>query len=298
MFTLSPARLPRNHLAALACACAVAVTACEEHPTTPDPALQPQASSASMANSNAPFISWHQGFNHGTDGWYGAETAGDIGWCGTIEQVIRGEGTVRPSAGRGYAVVTQGTCNAFYDAIFSAPGATLVNGPWAPGPDLALFSEVWPASGFVMLLDVYLDPSWTPAALAPGTVNYLAPAGTVFTLAASVSELATGALHYFFVPVFPDNGNLSILGHSVDAAGWYTFRFVFGDDGGQLTVDFELAARTGATLFTAPILTRFFTGEPTSDLATAALGSGYLWFAAISPGLELPIDEHQLRKGQ
>lgn len=48
--------------------------------------------------------------------------------------------------------------------------------------------------------------------------------------------------------VLSENGALSIFGHTVDQAGWYTFRHVFGEDGGKLSVTFELASRRGGTL--------------------------------------------------
>jgi hypothetical protein len=284
------------------------LASCERAPTGADrfDALQPpgpQTSAASALNSAAPFKNWHQGFNHGTTAWYGGDTPGPLGWCGQITQVEKGGGSLQPSAGQAYATVEQGVCNDFWDGIFSAPGATLVNGPWAPGPDFGLFSSVWPTGGFVMELDIYLDPSWTVGALEPGTVNFFAPPGAVFTYAASLRELgspadAFGTFYYFAVPVMPNDGKLTVLGHDVTEAGWYTFRHVFSDDGGELAVDFELAERSGGTLFTEPITTEFFSGAPTSNLIPTDLGSGYIWFASIAPGLELPIDEHRLRRGR
>lgn len=74
---------------ALACLF-VGVSACEEGPTEPrastdsEPRAQISdvhglASSASMLNSSAAFKVWTQGFDHGTDGWYGQETFGELG---------------------------------------------------------------------------------------------------------------------------------------------------------------------------------------------------------------------------
>lgn len=303
-----PVRAPRLFALIAGSLLLVTQSACERAPLgaeRPDAfqPLEPQTSVESVINSSATFKTWHQGFNHGTTGWYGGGTPGPVGWCGEITQVERGSGSLSPSAGRAYATVEQGTCNDFWDPIFSSPGATLVNGPWAPGPDFALFSSAWPTGGFVMELDIYLDPSWTAATLEPGTVNFFAPPGAIFTYLASLRELASpadafGSFHYFGVPVMPDDGKLSILGHEVSEAGWYTFRHVFSDDDGELTVDFELAERNGGTLFTEPITTRFFSGAPTSDLTPTDLGSGYVWFASITTGLELPIDEHRLRRGR
>lgn len=277
---------------------------CEESPTALDDAASVGATATSKptsarGGSHGQFPTWHQGFNHGTEGWYGEETAGDLGWCGKINHHVGRSGGALPSAGRGYATVELGPCNAFWTGMF---GPAHVNGPWAPGLDFALFSESFPRSGFVMELDVYLDPDWTANSLEPGTLNFFAPPDAIFTLAASVRELAsappTPVFHYFAVPVMPDDCALSILGRSVTEEGWYTFRYVFRDEGGRLAVDFELRERRGGKMFTQPLGTRFLSGLPTSDLATADIGSGYLWFAGLTPDLELPIDEHRIRPGR
>lgn len=140
------------------------VSACQEAPTAPDglssaAATGPTAESpaAASGSSSAMFPNWHQGFNHDTDGWYGGETAGTLGWCGSIEQQDRRSGDVTPSAGSGYATVEQGPCNAFWAGLF---GADLVNAPWAPGDDFSNFSDSWPVAGYVTELDIYLDPEW------------------------------------------------------------------------------------------------------------------------------------------
>jgi hypothetical protein len=74
-------------------------------------------------------------------------------------------------------------------------------------------------------------------------------------------------------------------------------KHVFGDDeGGHLTVNFELADRRGGTLFSEPIATSLF-GVPVADLTATDYGSGYPWFVSISEGLELPIDEYTVRRG-
>lgn len=281
------------------------LVACSESPTTPttfgssNPTIVPQ-SNASLLNSNAPFKNWHQGFNQGTAGWFGSETMGPLGWCGEIEQSAGGVG---PSAGRAYATVAQSGCNAFWTPIFTSDFRT---GPWAPGPDFAGFSTVWPNGGFVVELDIYLDPTWTAAELDPGSF-ILGPGGTVFTYAVSVRELASpanafGSFRYFGVPVIADGGKLLIFGREVSEAGWYTFRHVIGNDSGHLAVDFELAERRGGTLFTIPVVTTTTLfgepGETVSDLSATDFGSGYIWFLSISPGLDLPIDEHRVRRGK
>lgn len=280
--------------------------ACQEAPTAPDglssaaatgPATESPETTDGIASAMFPNV--HQGFNHGTDGWFGGETAGPNGWCGTIEHQDRGSSGVTPSAGNGYATVEQGPCNAFFAGLF---GADLVNAPWAPGGDFSNFSDSWPAAGFVTELDIYLDPAWEANPPPAPSVNFFAPPGTVFTYAVSVRELSSpkeaGAFHYFFVPVLPGGNGLSILGHEIGEPGWYTFRHLLRDEGGQLAVDFELAERRGGTLFAEPITTRFYTGLPTADLDPMTLGSGYSWFPAVAHGLELPIDEHRVRPGR
>lgn len=280
--------------------------ACQEGPTAPDglssaSATGPAAESPAAAgeSSSAIFPTTHQGFNHGTDGWFGGETAGAVGWCGTIEQQDRGSDDVTPSAGNGYATVEQGPCNAFWTGLF---GPDLVNGPWAPGADFSNFSDSWPVAGYVTELDIYLDPEWQANPPPLPSVNFFAPSGTVFTYAVTVRELSSpkeaAVFHYFFVPVLPGGNGLSILGHDVTEAGWYTFRHLLRDEGGQLAVDFELAERRGRTLFTEPIMTRFYSGLPTADLDPTTLGSGYNWLPAIAHGLALPIDEHRVRPGR
>lgn len=280
----------------------VALAGCDDAPTAVDRAdlagdVTTEASDAAAARSSSAFPNWTQGFNHDTEGWYGGETEGELGWCGTVERHDRGSGNVTPSAGRGYATVSQGPCNAFWAGQF---GPDLVNAPGAYGPDFSNFSEEWPTAGFVQELDVYLDPDWEANPPPPPSVNFFAPPGTVLTYAATVRELSADpfVFHYFGVPVLPGGDGLSILGHDVTEAGWYTFRHVFRDENGRLAVDFELAERRGGTLFSEPIATEFYTGVPTADLVPADLGSGYVWFAAIAHGLEVPIDEHRMRPGR
>ena len=82
---------------------------------------------ASMANSNAEFVTWRQGFEHDTAGWYDAATPGPLGWCGAIEQVKsrgrEGGAVPAPSAGTGYGSVSTGWCNEFWTAMGVPGGA-------------------------------------------------------------------------------------------------------------------------------------------------------------------------------
>ena len=63
---------------------------------------------APMANSNAEFVTWRQGFEHDTAGWYDAATPGPLGWCGAIESVQgRGQGGEAPAPSAGRAASSQ-----------------------------------------------------------------------------------------------------------------------------------------------------------------------------------------------
>ena len=285
---------------------AAALGACEQTPTTPEgtdqssPSLEasgPSASSTAAANSSAAFKVWRQGFNHGTDGWYGMETPGQLGWCGTITQETRRSGDVAPSAGRGYAVVAQDGCNATWSGVF---GTGLVGAPWGPGPGFAALFNPFPDGGYVVELDLYLDPSYQAVAPAEGTFVFEFPTwqGAVIGYSVSFGTLSDGAFHYLWLPVWESTGELLVDTYAVTEAGWYTFRFVFRDAGGSLAVDFELDDRRGRTLFTKEMTSTFYTGAAVSSFDPANVGTGYTWFTSISSGLDLPIDEYQVRRGQ
>lgn len=282
------------------------VVACEETPTTPEAPSSTEApaeisgvhgtsSMNGLLNSNAAFKNWKQGFNHGTGGWYGMETPDGLGWCGTIEQTMRRSGDVSPSAGRAYATVEQGGCNAHFSDMF---GAGLVGVPWAPGPGFAALFNPMPADGYVHELDIYLDPSYEAVPPAEGTFVFEAVfpwEGAV--IGYSVSFFSGGAFNYLWIPVWEGDGELLVDSYSVTEAGWYTFRFVFSDDGGSLAVDFELADRTGGTLFTRSMSSTYYAGAPVSGFDPADVTTGYAWFTSVSRGLELPIDEYRVRRG-
>lgn len=253
------------------------------------------ATSAATLQSQAPFPVWNQGFNHDTEGWYDAETAGALGWCGSIERQTRSTGGQRPSAGRAYATVEGGPCNEFW----SSQGVPY-GGPYGPGPEQTLAS-VWPNAGYVTELDLYLDPAWSAeysGALSAGTlVDYGA---TIFPLDPEPGPAHTGP--HYFVGVEAAEDALVVQGHPVTSAGWYTFRFVFADDDGHVEVAFELHERHGGLLTEQVIQPVRLEGPVkvpfTQELLTPEWGSGYVWFFDIAPGLQLPIDEHRVRPGR
>ncbi len=174
---------------------------------------------------------------------------------------------------------------------YSAPSGS------GPGP-----SSGWPAGGYVTELDVYLDPAWSAeyvGTIAPGTlIDYGA---TIYPL-----EPEPGPFHpapHYFVGVEAEENALAVLGHQITAAGWYTFRFVFGDDDGHVQVAFELRERRGGLVVEEVIEPVRLEGGPfkvpfTQELLTSEWGSGHVWFFDIASGLQLPIDEHRIRQGR
>lgn len=222
-----------------------------------------------------PFAAWHQGFESGTDGWITDSTPGEGGWCGDIQYRDASSGPVEPSEGEGFAVVTHGPCNEYWQEVFGSEPT----GPYSPGSG---YPQAWPDAGYASELDVYLDPG----------------AGTAFTLAGSVVRLnqegSDTPIRYFFTEVVPEGDGLSVLGQEITEAGWHTLRYTFGDDDGSLAVDAELL-RDGEVVASAPLTTTALSGEATSSFDVTELGTGYTWFAAIAEGTELAIDEHRVR---
>lgn len=171
---------------------------------------------------------------------------------------------------------------------------------WAPGPQFSALFQPFPEGGYMVELDVYLGPSYEAVGPAEGTYVFEFPTwkGAVVGYSVSFGTLSNGSFHYLWMPVWEGDGELLVDTHPVTEAGWYAFRFVFQDHDGELAVDFELADRTGQTLFTKSMTSTFYGGTPVSDFATSNVATGYAWFTSISPGLVLPIDEYQVRRGR
>lgn len=317
----------------IALALAVSIQACDEAPTTPAPtgidaaAVEiepPHTSTSGLTRSAAPFRNWHLGFDFGTEGWYGKDQPGELGWCGTVEAERRapGAGGTAPSAGRGHGVVEQDVCNALWDTEFSGPPlGTLVGVPWAPGPGFAAIGGTFPSSGYAVELDIYLDPNdpdytaapppagqWVFTDIfslfgAPGLADFYR--NSVFTYSVSFEDPAGSfAFNYVAMSVLEGVGGLSVGTPSapslttVTEPGWYTFRFVFSEDEGALAVTFELDDRRGGNLLSEPVTSLLFApGSSPSDFVAANIGTGYAWFTSVAEGLALPIDEYRLRRG-
>jgi len=262
---------------------------------------------AVFAESRAPFVTWHQGFEQDTSGWYDIADPGPLGWCGDITRVTRGESAANdpgPSAGKAYATASFGFCNGFWNSQGVPFGA-----PYAPGPDLAIALNPFPKAGYVTDLDVYLDPAWSGS--FQGNFEFAGvPASTLIQYAATIFEAdyLPGDIHtgpHYFVDIEAVSGQdaLTVGSYSVTEPGWYTFRFRFSDSGGNVRVDFELLDQTGGRLASiddidptnllGPFRTPF-----TDPVETAGYTTGWVWFFDIALGLALPIDQHQQRPGR
>lgn len=254
-------------------------------------------SSASPGERDSSLITWHQGFKQGTEGWYDGEDEAPWGWCGVIEAVKEGGGSVdvAPSAGQGYALASAGPCNDHWGDILPR-GA-----PYAPGPEGSLFSDEWPDAGYITELDVYLRPSWRDAYQGTLSQNSIVQLGaTVFELDYEIPDFHPFPHWVVTVDAVPDQEAFTVFDHRIDEASWYTFRFVFSEKDGEVEAAFELRDHGG------DLLTRVGALEPMKaqglsmvpfegELPTDEYGSGHIWFMDIASGLQLPIDEHRVR---
>lgn len=254
--------------------------ACTETPADPLTIddVRSEASAVSMLNSAADFPTWNQGFEFGTEGWITSETSGPGGWCGEIQAASRKDGDHTPSAGRGYAAVTHGPCNDYWTEHGFPEGS----GPYSPG---AGYSSAFPNGGFVTELDIFLDPGWTD----PNPFTYSVSI-------ALLDEAYPDNFRYFLVPVVSDGSSLFVGEQEITEAGWYTFRHVFREEDGHLSVRFQLDG-LGKVLSDVPVESTAFSGEAVSTFDAARVGTGYLWFVNIATGLPVAIDQHRVRRG-
>ena len=278
---------------------ALVLTACEAEEPEPEPgdaiedveeeeqeeeeAPDDEAAEEDVVEEAATFPDWEQDFDADAQEWIGDEVEGESGWCGTIEHQAGDAGPVEPSVGDGYALGISGPCNEFYAGIF---GDDFRSGPFAGETPLA---EEWPEAGYVMELDVYLDPD------EETTFDHY---NAISLLDVREEEGLVASIRYFQTPVVAENGSITVMGEEVDEPGWHTFRHTFseGADGG-LAVEFILE-RDGAEVFTAPIEE---TGEmdpepasPTSEFEVTNVGSAYIWLHIPEEGRALPIDRYRV----
>lgn len=257
----------------------LATGACDAPVTGPHQGETIKAAAPAATQGAAPFQLWRQGFQHGTAGWITDDVEGPGGWCGDIEQIARGEGTVAPSAGRAHAIVREGACNEFFQGQ-----GFLTSGPASAGQPL---NDAFPVGGYVQELDIHLDPDWLE--------------GTGFGYVVSFQNLDFEiplSFRYLMVPVMKQGGVLAVGGHAIAEPGWYTFQHRFYEDDGMLGVELRVL-HGGDVLVTVPLsdTESMFAGETPASLHVDDTGSGYIWFAFITEGLDLPIDEQLIRRG-
>ncbi len=227
----------------------------------------------------AEFEVWRQDFTLDTDGWVDKSDPGPTGWCGSIERVVKDDLTgaadeIRPLSGDGYAVVRHGECNEFYSEAI--PDGS------APASTLRPHNESLPNGGFVSALHVYLDPDW--------------PEGSGFGYVDSFQVLDEEwpNFRYVFVPVERNEDGLFVGTHEVTEAGWYRFSTIFTPNKRDLSVDFVLQ-RHGWPLHRQSLDKTFLTEEQVDSFNVNNVSNAYIWFAYISGGLDLAIDEEHLR---
>ncbi|WP_139220662.1 hypothetical protein [Salegentibacter flavus] len=232
-----------------------------------------------MGTENARFPTFHHNFNDNLGPWVDNSIEGELGWCGSIELADRKNSDISPSAGRGFAILMNGTCNDYYtEQGFETSGPATF--------DPALWGMNFPESGFIHQLDIYLDP---------GSFE----SGAAFTYANSLFyEAADYPFRYFSIDVTKTEAILWVEDYQVSENGWYTFRHVNSrDDEGNLKVDFELL-KNGKVLYSTSIDQTLLTAESTTSFLADGLGSGYIWFVSIQEGVSLPVDEYFLRPGK
>lgn len=257
-------------------------------------------SSASTGERDSSMMTWDQGFEQGTEGWYDGEDEAPWGWCGVIEAIEEGgrSGDVVPSAGQGYGLASAGRCNDHWGDILPR-GA-----PYGPGPEGSLFSDAWPDAGYVTELDVYLRPSWSDAYVGTLSKNSIIQLGaTVFELDYEIPEFHPFPHWVVTVDAVPDQKALAVFDHRIDEASWYTFRFAFSEEDGEVKAAFELRDHLGDLLTRVGALEALELQGSTmvpfeGELPTDEYGSGHIWFMDIASGLQLPIDEHRVSPGR
>lgn len=203
-----------------------------------------------------------QSFESDTAGW----TSG--GSYGTITQTASGTNGIPSASGSSHAVVT-GTGSGPY---------TYFNGR----------SSVWTGT-WTSEIDVYLDPSWA--------------VGSGFEYSVAATKKDNNHLRDFVFHVTKDTSTDSLLvagsnnaapspredletinHHVVTAAGWYTLRHTFRDQGGALAVDLQLEDSTDTVLFTE-------TRTNAADLIASVVGGNrYGWFTDVTIPSGLAID--------
>lgn len=231
--------------------------------------------------ASAEFENWRQDFSLTTDGWVDKTDPGPTGWCGSIERVgvedlTGADGEIRPLSGDNYAVIRHGECNETYKEPFPEGSA--------PASFVRPKNDHFPEGGYVSALHVHLDPDWAE--------------GSDFGYAEAFQVLDDEwpNFRYLFVPVERNEDGLFVGEFEVTEAGWYTFSTIFTASNSQnLSADFVLY-RHGWPLYRQELDTTMISEEPVDSFDIDNVSNAYIWFTHISEGLELAIDEEQLRR--
>ncbi len=226
------------------------------------------------------FENWRQSFEDGTAGWVTSADPGLTGWCGEIERVNVTDlecevDEIRPLSGDNHAVVRHGQCNDFFSEVF--PDGS------GPASSLRPLNESFPDGGFTSSVNIYLDPGWAE--------------GAEFGYADAFQDLDAEFpnFRYLFVPVARTEVGLFVGEFQVTEAGWYTFSTVYSSGkGNRLSAEFVLS-RHEWPLYSRNQDVTLISEESVDSFKYFNTSSAYIWFVYISDGLDLAIDEEQMR---
>lgn len=214
----------------------------------------------------AGLLVWDQGFETDTAGWLDNS---DVSGYGEILRVSSGTNGIVSSDGAFHANIVEEFPFSRFDG----------------------YRSVWPGN-WSAEIDVYLDPAWA------------AGSGFDYSVAANGSNGSHRRDFIFHVTKDTSTGELLVAGSNntgfnpredleninhftVTQSGWYTLRHSFRNNAGVLAVDLQLVDDGGTVLWTE-------TRSDVSDVISLIGGNRYAWFTAMSAGLNLAIDNHQL----
>lgn len=211
---------------------------------------------------------WNQGFEGDAAGWSDAASS----WYGSVTRVASGTNGITSLSGGSHAEMTGDASS-------------------APFSRFDMYRSTW-LGAWNAEVAVYLDPAWPSGAGFDYSVASSSSTGThrrdfIFHVTKDISSgaLLVGASNN---TNFAPRQDLETIPHyTVTAAGWYTLRHRFRDQGGVLAVDLQLLDVNGTVLFTE-------TRSDASDLIPSVVGGNrYAWFTVIS-GVTLAVDDHRL----
>lgn len=214
-------------------------------------------------------VVWDQGFEIEKSGWFDSTNGG----YGTATRVPSNTNGITSASG------------AFHAEMSNYTGS-------APFSRFDGYRSIWPGT-WIAEIDVYLDPAWNSGS------------GFDYSVAANGSDNAHQRDFIFHVTKDTSTGELMIAGSNntnfgvredleninhftITQSGWYKLRHTFRDNVGFLAVDLQLVDMSDNILWTE-------TRSSTEDAMSEIGGNRYSWFTVISEGLNLAVDNHQLR---